>query len=319
MRVAVFGAGAMGISLAALMTPYAEIDLIARNAARAEELGSVLFNGKPVSLRVRVAEGAGEYDLVILAVKQRDTESAVPALRALLGKAGALMSIQNGLPEAGLAEQFGGERVYGCTVSYGAERTQDGVAVTSQAGIHFAVGAYGGGCALGEISSLLSKVGEVYVGDLCEIRFAKLAVNASFSTLSALSGLTFGQISHKYKREAVALMREVFSVARAYGCRRLPLNGHDLFRVFGAFAFLTVPVAMRKYRNTRSGMLLDLEAGRRCDVDLVAGACVAAGRKKGVETPLLARAVSLVHDVENGLAEIAPQTIGLVFGGEICG
>ena len=108
-------------------------------------------------------------------------------------------------------------------------------------------------------------------------------------------------------------MREVFAVARANGCTGLPQNGHDLFRVFGGkFATLLLPVAMKNYAQTRSGMLRDIRAGKRCDVDYVAGAAVAAGKAAGVETPMLERAVALVHDVENGLAEIAPDTLKLI-------
>ena len=145
-----------------------------------------------------------------------------------------------------------------------------------------------------------------------EIRFAKLAVNAAFSTLSAVSGLTFYELSKKYKALTLALMREVLAVAKAYGCTRLPLNGHDLFKIFGGrFAKLLLPAAFRAYRETRSGMLRDIRAGKRCDVDFVAGAAVKAGQAVGVPTPMLERAVALVHDVENGLAEIAPDTLKL--------
>ena len=66
---------------------------------------------------------------------------------------------------------------------------------------------------------------------------------------------------------------------------------------------------MKKYRNTRSGMLKDLEASRRCDVDFTAGAVIRKGKQCGVPVPYLERAVALVHDVENGLAESAPETL----------
>ena len=111
----------------------------------------------------------------------------------------------------------------------------------------------------------------------------------------------------------LAIMGEVFAVARAYGCEALPQNGYDLFKVFsGPFAGMLLPVAMRAYRETRSGMLRDIEAGRRCDVDYVAGAAVRAGKDKGVALPVTEAAVSLLHDVENGLAEIAPDTLELL-------
>ena len=83
-------------------------------------------------------------------------------------------------------------------------------------------------------------------------------------------------------------------------------------RIFGGkFAKLLLPYAMKNYKETRSGMLRDILAGKRCDVDFVAGAAVQAGKRCGVPTPMLERAVSLVHDVENGIAEIAPETLRL--------
>lgn len=177
----------------------------------------------------------------------------------------------------------------------------------------FSLGAFGAGSKLQEIAALLKKAGSVTVGELQELRYAKLAVNAAFSTLSVLSGLTFGELASRHKKLALGLMREVFCVARAAGCKKLPLSGHDLFRVFsGPWAGLLLPVAMKPYKNTRSGMLKDLEAGRRTDVDFVAGAAVDEGGRLGVETPLLEGAVSLVHDIENGLAEIAPETLQLL-------
>lgn len=177
----------------------------------------------------------------------------------------------------------------------------------------FSLGAFGAGSKLQEIAALLKRAGSVTVGELRELRYAKLAVNAAFSTLSVLSGLTFGELASWHKKLALALMREVFSVARAAGCKKLPLNGHDLFRVFsGPWAGLLLLLAMKPYKNTRSGMLKDLEAGRRTDIDYVAGAVVDEGGRLGVETPLLESAVSLVHDIENGLAEIAPETLQLL-------
>ncbi len=69
---------------------------------------------------------------------------------------------------------------------------------------------------------------------------------------------------------------------------------------------------MKKYRETRSGMLKDLQEGRRCEIDYIAGAVVRAGRECAVCTPCLERAVALVHEIENGFAEIAPESAQLL-------
>ncbi len=319
MRICIYGAGAMGTSLGVLLDEMS-LDFISHDAEHVTAMNAsgALIEGaltRCVKVRAKLPSGMeGQYDIIILAVKQRENESAAKFLLPFLKEDGALVTVQNGLPEYGLAQTFGKDRVYGCTLSWSAEKVSPGVVrVTSDTGFRLALGAYGTGKKLDLLAAFLGRAGMLAVGDLGEIRYAKLAVNASFSTLSALSGLTFLQLAKKEKKLVLALMREVFAVARANGCSRLPQNGHDLMKVFGGkFASFLLPVAMKNYAQTRSGMLRDIRAGRRCDVDFVAGAAVVAGKKAGVETPLLERAVALVHDVENGLAEIAPDTLRLL-------
>lgn len=320
MRVCIFGAGAMGTSLgAALSKAGVPVELVSRNAAHVEALrtrGAVLTGSVEMTVSVTAMlpeEMAGKYDIIFLAIRQRGNREAAQGLVSFLKEDGALVSVQNGLPERALSEVFGADRVYGCALSWGAERIAPGEIQMTGGSFAFSLGAFGAGKKCSEIAALLKRAGDVTVGDLQELRYAKLAVNAAFSTLSVISGLTFGELASRHKRLALGLMREVFCVARAAGCRKLPLRGHDLFRVFsGPWAGLLLPVAMKPYKETRSGMLKDLEAGRRTDIDYVAGAAVLEGGRLGVETPLLEGAVSMVHDIENGLAEIAPETLQLL-------
>lgn len=310
----------MGTSLGAALTKAGiSVELVSRNAAHVEALrtrGAVLTGSISMTVPVTAMlpeEMAGKYDIIFLAIRQRGNREAAQGLLPFLKEDGALVSVQNGLPERALSEVFGADRVYGCALSWGAERIAPGEIQMTGGSFSFSLGAFGAGSKLHELAALLKRAGSVTVGELRELRYAKLAVNAAFSTLSVLSGLTFGELASRHKKLALALMREVFSVARAAGCKKLPLNGHDLFRVFsGPWAGLLLPVAMKPYKNTRSGMLKDLEAGRRTDVDFVAGAAVDEGGRLDVETPLLESAVSLVHDIENGLAEIAPETLQLL-------
>ena len=320
MRICVYGAGAMGTGFGAMLSRVAACDLVSRNTAHIaalKEKGATLnLNGAElVWTKVSALlpeELHGEYDLIVLATKQRENAQTAEFLSRFLKADGALVTVQNGLPEAGLAEVLGADRVYGGVLSWGAELAEGGVVrVTSSAGFRIGLGAYGKGERLQEIADLFGQAFTVSTGNLVELRFAKLATNASFSTLSVISGLTFGEIAKRHKKYAIKLIRETFAVARACGCKNLPLNGHNLFRVLTVFGGLMLPVAMKKYRNTRSGMLKDLERGKRCDVDFVAGAVISEGKKRGVKTPCLERAVALVHEIENGLAESAPETLEL--------
>lgn len=321
MRICIYGAGAMGTSLGVLLSRTGiECDLVCRNREHVTALrgkgGILKFANETLTSKVSALlpeEMKGEYDLIILATKQRENRTIAEQINPYLAQGGAVLTVQNGLPEESLAEVFGANAIYGGVLSWGAEREEAGVVqLTSDAGFHIGLGAFGAGEKLGEIADLLSKAFTVNTGNLCELRFAKLTTNACFSTLSTISGLPFGMLAKKHKRACMRLIREIFAVARAYGAKKLPLNGHDLFKVFSFCGGALLPVAMKRYRDTYSGMLRDLEAGRRCDVDFVAGAAVAAAKRKRVEVPYLERAVKLVHDIENGLAEIAPETLKLL-------
>ncbi len=324
MRICIYGAGAMGTSLGAeLVRENADLacDFVSRNRAHVEALnahGAILI-GAPAQVCVRVnallpEEMEGEYDVVFLATKQRENAQIAAFLRPFLKEDGALVTVQNGLPEAGLSEAFGADMVYGCALGWGAELVSPGtVKLSSEGKLCLALGAYGKGERLKDLQALLFPAFSVTVGDLAEIRYSKLVVNAAFSTLSAISGLSFGELSRKDPRQVLGLMRETVAVAKAAGCKRLVQNGHDILKFAGSpLARFLLPFAMKKHAAIRSGMLRDLEAGKRCDVDFVAGAVARAGQKMGIPCPRLTRAVALVHDIENGFAEIAPESLALL-------
>ncbi len=323
MRILVYGAGAMGTSLGAFLTRGGyPCDLVTRNREHVAALqsgGAVLCCAAGTSVVPVSAclpeEMTGQYDVIFLATRQRENGATARFLLPYLKEDGALVCVQNGLPEEELAEVFGEYRVYGCALGWGAEQIGAGrIRLTSEEETpHLAFGAYGAGDRSEELSKMLSSAFSVTAGDLREIRYSKLVVNAAFSTLSAISGLTFGELAKKHKKLVLSLMRETVAVAQAEGCKNLVQNGHDIGKLFKSpFAGILLPFAMKKHSAIRSGMLKDLEAGRRCDVDFVAGAVAGAGKKRGIPTPKLCAAVALVHAIENGLAELSPESLKLI-------
>ena len=189
----------MGTSLGVLLDEMS-LDFISHDAehvAAMNEAGALIEGAVTRCVKVRAklpSQMEGEYDIVIFAVKQRETRAAASFVRPFLKEDGALVTVQNGLPEGELAKVFGKDRVYGCTLSWSAEKIAPGtVRVTSDTGFHLALGAYGKGEKLNDIAALLSHAGNLTVGNLSEIRFAKLTVNAGFSTLSALENTLAGR------------------------------------------------------------------------------------------------------------------------------
>ena len=68
---------------------------------------------------------------------------------------------------------------------------------------------------------------------------------------------------------------------------------------------MVLPFAMRKHKDLVSGMLKDIENGKKCEIDFINGVVVREGEKVGVETPLCRQLVEMVHGIENGLYEIS--------------
>ena len=339
MRVAIYGAGAMGTVLGAFLTEGGQpVDLISRNRAHIEGLREngatirCLADGVEKNVKVSALlpeEMQGEYDVIFLMTKQSKNPEILGFLKDYLAEDGIVCTTQNGLPEPSVAEALGNDKAYGAAVSFGANFVGGGVAeLTSSLSVMSVLcGGYQNDNAKnGVLAEILSAAGRAIgkpdfakaTDNLAGARWSKLAMNAAFSTLSTITGQTFGEIAkgRKTKRAALWILREAFAVAKASGVRLEPMQGHDLTKLFGGkgwlktqVAYALLPIAMKQHRLLKSGMLKDIENGRRCDVDYVCGALVKAGAEVGVETPIAYGAVRLVHGIENGLYEITPENV----------
>ncbi len=335
-KIAVYGAGAMGTVLGVFLTLGGlEVTLVSRNPSHVKGLregASVecLADGKEIRLPVQaiLPEEMGKYDVIFLMTKQRQNAGIAEFLREHLTEEGIVCTTQNGLPEEGLAEILGRERVYGAATSFGANLIGEGRAqLTSKIeGMRMEIGGYENDESklplLEEILSYAGKAagveGFVRRTYLPSARWAKLSINAAFSGLSVVTGKTFGEIAKKSKSRKIALgiLRECMDTANALGIKLAKTQGHDMEKLLGGktpikrfVAYVVLPFAMKKHKKLRSGMLKDLQAGKKCEIDFICGAVVRAGERAGVETPLCRRVVELTHGIENGLYEISYENI----------
>lgn len=332
-KIAVYGAGAMGTVLGAFLTQGGlRVELITRNRAHVEKLnkdGAIIecqADGITRTVKVRAKtpeEMEGGYDVLFLMTKQRKNAETVNFLKEKLAPNGIVCTTQNGLPEPLIAEMLGKEYTYGGVVSFGANFIDAGrVALTSKLdGMRMQIGGYeNSGKALGLLQEVLTAAQTVtnpnflsVTDNLLGVRWSKLAINAAFSGLSVLTGMNFGDIAQKDKTRKLALgiLRECIAVAKATGVKMEKNSGHDLEKTLSGnswfsrlIAYLVLPFAMRKHKNLVSGMLLDIQKGKKCEIDFINGVVVQEGEKVGVETPLCAQVVEIAHGIENGLYEI---------------
>ncbi len=334
-KIAIYGAGAMGTILGALLTKggLSNVHLITRNETHVNELNmhgaKIVCTADETEWNIPVKaikpkDMSEKYDVIFLMTKQRHNAEILQFLKPYLNEDAIVCTTQNGLPEKNIAEILGSERTYGAATSYGATFLEGGrVALTSKIeAMSMEVGGYQNDNAKAEfLAEILSYAGratgnENFVkttDNLAGARWSKLAINAAFSGLSVVTGLTFGEIAKKRKSRklALAVLRECMDVAEASGVTLEKMQGHDMRKLLGGqtffkrkFAYFILPIAMKKHKKLLSGMLKDVQNGRRCEIDFIDGCVSKVGAEIGVPTPNCDRITEIVHGIEDGLYEI---------------
>lgn len=333
MRVAIYGAGAMGTILGAYIAASGkQIDLITRNKEHVDamkEHGAHVLGHADFTVRVNALtpdEMTGVYDIIFLMTKQRENAKILATLHDFLSQDGVICTMQNGLPEPSVIEVVGSKRCLGCAVAWGATSVGFGeVELTSKKEkMTFALGSmHGYNKWIEPVKEYLECAGKVTVAEnFFSARWAKLVINSAFSPLSALTGMTFGQTAkNKYsKRLALALLNEAFAVAEQCGVEIAPIQGHDIVKLFkcdgGAkawFARLILPLAMHSHKDLVSGMYADLAAGRQCDIEFINGIIQRLGNKFGVDTPVTDAVIKFIHEIERGTKSISSENIKIIY------
>lgn len=334
-RIAIYGAGAMGTVLGVMLKKGGldNVDLITRNEAHVkgmrEQGATVVCEADGVELNEKVnailpSEMQGRYDVIFLMTKQRYNAETLTALLPYLKEDGAVCTTQNGLPELSVAAIVGEKRTYGAATSYGATFIGGGkMALTSKMqAMSIEFGGYqNDGEKTDLIADILSYAGKASGNEnfvkksdnLLGARWSKLAINAAFSGLSVVTGLTFGEVAKRKntRKLALGILRECMDVAKASGVTLAPMQGHDMEKMLGGrtpfkrfIAYLVLPIAMKKHKKLVSSMLKDVQNGKKCEIDFIDGVVCREGARVGVKTPLCDKIVEIVHGIENGLYEI---------------
>lgn len=275
------------------------------------------------------------YQCIVLAVKAQATETAVEQLAPYLADDGFVLSAQNGLNEIAIARRVGAERTMGCFVNFGADWHGPGKILYGNRGA-VVVGEIDGGIRdrTREMHRLLSlfepqaKLTDNIDGYL----WGKLAYGAMlFAT--ALTPDSMAQNFTDPRRLPVfeALGCEVMAVAAARDVRPVGFGGSGGSGDSDGFdprAFMPSGSVTARRRNlawladytaqtakTHSGIWRDLAVRKRkTEVDAQIGVIVSLGQAAGVATPVLARLVTLIHDIEDGRRPMAFGTFRCLTG-----
>ena len=320
-RNAIYGAGSLGTVLGAYITKNGgQVDLINRNKAHVEILntkGAKIIGTVDMTVPVTAItpdQMEGKYDVIVLLTKQLFNKEVVTMLKDYLSEDGVIVTLQNGIPEPGIAEIVGANHTMGCAVEWGAALIEPGVCELTSApdSLSFHMGKLDGitDNQVKMVKDLLELMCPVHEEEnLMGARWSKLLINATFSGLGTVVGGVFGDVSEDKEAQKVAIrcMKECIDVGHATGTEFAPVQGKNIVGLFyykgalkRALGCKLLPIAMKKHRLIEPSMLQDLKKGKPCEIDAINGVVCEFGRKHNIPTPINDKIVEIIKKIQDG-------------------
>lgn len=306
MRIAIMGAGGVGGYLGAkLAAAGQQVTFIARG----DHLAAMRRDG----LRIRGAENfnltniaatdspdtIGIADVVLFCVKLYDTAAAAEAIAPIVGPHTAVLTLQNGIESVvqvgatvGESAMLGGAAYFPANITAPGEVTFHG---TIGSHPHIVFGEPGGGTSE-RVLALRDMCRNAGIeADAAEntnlMLWEKFLLVAANSATTSVTRCTVGAVRsdpdlHWLQRMAIA---EAELVGRAAGVPFRPDIVNQVMDALDANA-----------PNSKSSQLVDLENGRRLELDGLSGAIVRLGRELGVPTPVHATVYAALKPYRDG-------------------
>ena len=307
MKFAILGSGAVGGYFGAkLARAGQDVTFIARGAhleaIRAN--GLVVKSPKLGDFLVRAAAESdtatvGPVDVVIVSVKAYDNATALPMLTPMIGPDTVVLTLQNGVDSVDeVAAVVGEAQVLGGTTYVATALEGPGLIV--QTGVHRSI-------IFGEVfgdhrqvSPRVQAIADIFATadiQVTAVADARVPIWDKFVYLVAFSGFTGASrlaIGHLWKFPHVqemfyATSREIAAIAQAEGVA-ISANRFDTLKDY----MDNIPP------TTRSSLLIDLQQGKRIEVEALQGAAVRRARKLGVPVPITATLYAVLKAWETG-------------------
>jgi 2-dehydropantoate 2-reductase len=304
MRIVILGAGALGGLIGARLAESGEdVTFLEVNVARATllaEQGLFLSESDKGEQHVRVKvvttlEGQPPADLLFVAVKSYQTESAVRAGLPVIGENTWILSTQNGIGNVDqIRSVVGGDRLLTGITFHSIQHTgpnrmryRAGIKPIQMAPVD------------GRITDQVRAIGEVFrkagmatevVESVDAVVWQKLVHNAVVNPVSALTGMSCSELLEDDDMQGLmrGLCLEIAGVMKARGT---PLEDpEDPYR--------PIVRSQQALARNRPSMWQDLVRGFRTEIDAMNGGIVAEAERLGLQAPLNWAIVQLVHSRE---------------------
>jgi len=296
-KVAIIGAGALGAAYGSLLY---EMDptcvCFIASTTRCEKLrrDGVVVNGKRYPIAVVNPEEAAPADLLIVAVKHHHLDQAIAEMKRAIGPETTVLSVMNGIDsEERIGAVYGMDKViYGLTLGIDALREGNSVNYKNQGRIFFGEAKNPAMTdRIRRIHELFDRAGIAHVipPDMIRSLWFKYMVNVGANQASAVLRTNYGALrSSAQARELMdSAMREVIAIARAMN---VDLGEKDIEEWYKVLEGLNA--------EGKTSMFQDVEAGRKTEVEMLAGTVIELGKRCGVATPVNQRLFDELRRIE---------------------
>jgi 2-dehydropantoate 2-reductase len=304
--ISVIGAGALGAvygSLFYAMDPRS-VSFVA-GGERGERLRreGVVINGNLYHIPVISPEDrATPADLVMVAVKYQQLDAAIGDMKNRIGEGTTILSVMNGIDsEERIGASYGMDKVLYCVaIGMDALREENRVVYTTQGKLLIGKAA---NPVLTErvrrVQAFFGRAGIVYETppDMLRNLWWKFMINVGINQASAVLRAPYAafQAGGEARELMDAAMREVIRLAEKTG---VDLKEADI-RAFD-------PILARLSPQGKTSMLQDVDAGRKTEVEMLAGRVIELGRRYGIPTPVNQKLFDLIRQIEE-LGEASPR------------
>ena len=307
MRFAILGSGAVGGYFGAkLALAGQDVTFIARGAhleairAKGLEVKSARLGDFTVRAPAESDTGkVGPVDVAVVSVKAYDNLTALPMLAPLMGPETVVLTLQNGVDSVDeVAAVVGEPRVLGGTTYVATALEGPGLIV--QTGVHRSIifgEVFGDTSRISPRAQAIAEVLATADIQVTPVADARVPIWDKFVYLVAFSGFTgaarapIGQVWKVPLAQDMfyACSREVAAIARAEGVTISP----DRFDTLKDYMDNIPP-------TTRSSLLIDLEQGKRIEVEALQGAAIRRATRHGLPTPIISALYSVLKPWEFG-------------------
>ena len=301
MRIAIIGAGAMGMLFGGYLSRRHEVVLIDSDDIKVQAIndegilirepdGEIFAAAPKAYLSTQKLETA---DLALLFVKAMDSTGALEAARNLIGSGTYVLSMQNGTGHESVLREFvAANRVVLGTTQHNSSIVKPGVIHHGGGGLTYIGLLDGSSETLKPIAEEFARCGfRTEIADNIRKKiWEKLFVNVSASALTAVFQTRLGFLVESAAAWTLTegLIREAVAVANGDG---LAFDGDKVIQ--------DVRSLIENAKHGVPSICADIRDGRKTEVDTISGSVTAASRRNHVPAPLHEFMVQLIHAMED--------------------